>query len=246
MSIVLAFACVTCACSSAGEREAGPKNAEFYYSLAVNNYYDQHAQEALIDLESCFELNPDHVMAHNLAGLIRMGRKEYADSMVHFKQAIELAPRFFEVQANLGALYIALQDWHKALEILSPLLSETLYQTPHVVENNVGWALYNLKKYGQAELHLQRALFLNDDMCLAYNNLGIVHVAQERWLDALDDFDAAIKRCPHYVEAYFRAGTVLQKRGRWEEASKRFRKCRNLGGESVYGRRCRRKLQVMK
>ena len=233
-------------CSPAHQQQSEVKNAQFYYSLAVNYYYDQNAQAALQELDTCFKLDPDHAQAHNLSGLVHMGRKEYADSLSHFKQALDLVPRFFEARANLGALYIALQNWHKALETLSPLLSETLYQTPYLVENNVGWIYYNLKKYSKAEQHIQRALFLNDKMCLAYNNLGMVHVAQERWLDAIDDFDAAIKRCPNYVEAYFRCGSVLEQRGKYESAGKRYAKCKKLGGESLFGRRCKRKLQVLK
>ncbi len=95
-----------------------------------------------------------------------------------------------------------------------------------------------------SERHLKRALFLNDKMCLAYNNLGILHAEQERWDDAIDDFDAAISRCPAFVEAFFRLGAVLERQGLFKEASDKFEKCQKLGGDSLYGRRCKRKLQV--
>lgn len=233
-------------CSASKGDGSGVKDANFYYSLAVNYYYDQKAQLALKELENCFALNPLHAAGHNLAGLIYMGRMEYADSLVHLKKAVELEPGFLMARANLGALYIAMQNWQDAIKELEPLLKDPNYPTPYIAENNVGWSYYKLGNYLEAEKHLIRAVLLNDDMCLAYKNLGMVHIAQNREDEAKEDFEAALKRCPQYVEAYFRAGVLAEKNGRYDEAAKLFEKCAKLGGESGFGRRCNRKLQVIR
>jgi tetratricopeptide (TPR) repeat protein len=168
------------------------------------------------------------------------------DALTHFQRALELDPEFHIARANLGALYVEMKQWTNALEILGPLLHESRYDTPYLVENNLGWIYFNLKDYGEAERHYRRAILLNDKMCLAYNNLGILRFATERFEEAEDAFSAAIKRCPEFVEAHFRSGTVLERLGRYPEASKVFKKCEKLGGESLYGRRCKQKLQVMR
>lgn len=244
--LMLVAVAAVCACSAQKEKGLSSKNAEYYYSLAVNSYYDQAAQSALQDLATCFKLEPDHAKAHHLAGLIYLGRKEYADSLYHLKRAIEVDERFTEAAANLGALYIAMNNWNKAIEILTPIARNPVYPTPYLVENNLGWANYKLGNLQQAESHFKRALFLNDKMCLAYNSLGIVHMEQEREEDALDDFEAAISRCPQFVEPHFRAGGVLERRSRFPEAAARFKKCQKLGGDSMYGRLCKRKMQALK
>ena len=244
-TLLLAGFCLV-SCSPARTGDSGVRNAEYYYSLAVNSYYDKNAQVALRELSSCFALNRDHVQAHNLAGLIYLGRKEYADSLHHFNRTLELAPNFLDATANLGALYMAMHNWRKAIEVLTPLARDPLYATPYLVENNLGWAYFKLGKFAESETHLKRALFLNDKMCLAYNNLGVVQTEQESLDDALDNFEASIKRCPQFVEPYFRAGTVLERTSRFHDAQKKFKKCSKMGGDSVFGRRCRRKLQAMK
>jgi tetratricopeptide (TPR) repeat protein len=240
VSVVLAAAC------TGGEQAKADRDAEYFYGLAANSYLDKNYQAALRELEGCFAANPNHAEAHHLAGLIYMGRLEYPDALLHMERAVELEPRLLIARANLGALHIAMQSWDKALEVLTPLLKDPMYETPYLAENNVGWAYFNLKQYGEAERHLKRALFLNDQMCLAYNNLGIVLAAQDRDEEALDYFEAAIKRCGDYVEAYFRLGGALERMGRLEQAGQEFARCQKIGGDSFYGRRCKRKLQVMR
>jgi type IV pilus assembly protein PilF len=234
-------------CSGNRQKKAeGIRDAEFYYGLAVNWYYDQNAQAALSELQTCFAKDPDYLDAHNLAGLIYLGRKEYLDSLRHFEKALSIKKDFHIARANLGALHMAMQNWEEAMKTLTPLLSEPMYGTPYLAENNIGWCHFKLKNYGEAERHLKRALFLNDKLCLAYNNLGILDVELDRLDDAAEAFDAAIARCPEFTEAFFRLGSVLERQGYPKEASAKFEKCRKLGKDSPYGRRCKRKLQVMR
>lgn len=243
-STLLLALCV--GCSGSQKKAEGLRNATFHYSLAVNFYYDQNAQAAITELQTCFSKDPDHIEGHNLAGLIYLGRKEYLDSLQHFEKVLALKPDFHMARANLGALHMAMQNWDQALKTLLPLLHEPLYSTPYLVENNIGWCHFNLKNYGEAERHLKRALFLNNKLCLAYNNLGILYDELDRLDDALDAFDAALASCPQFTEVLFRLGTVLEKQGRAKEASVKFEKCRKLGKESHFGRRCKRKLQVLR
>ncbi len=233
-------------CTGDSKQAKRDKDAEFYYSLSVNNFYAQNSQAALKELDSCFRLNPDHLKAHNLAGLIYLGRKQFTDALTHLEKALSLDPEYHEARANLGAVYMAMNDWNRAIAILSPLLHERLYPTPYLVENNIGWAYFKLGNMLQAEQHLKRALFVNNKFCLAYSNLGVVHKKLGRTEDALLDFNEAIKRCPDFVEPYYRVGIILQGKGEFKEAEKRFKQCERMGGENFYGRRCSRKLQAYK
>lgn len=236
--------CVLSACSN--QPETVEKDAEFYYSLAVNNYFEKNAQAALLELEQCFVQDANFPPAHNLAGLIHMGRLNYAEALQHFEKALAAEPGFLDARANLGALHVAMRSWQQAIDVLTPLLGEARYGTPYIVENNLGWAYFNLGKLRDAEEHLKRALFLNKEMCLAYNNIGLVYVEMRRNDDAQDAFDAAITRCPEYVDPYFHSASLFEASGNIQESAKRYQKCGKIGGEGLYGRRCKKKLQSMR
>lgn len=231
---------------SGGANKKHQRDAEYYYSLAVNNFYSQNSQASLQELSNCFAVNPDHVKAHNLAGLIYLGRKDYATAQSHFERAMALDASFLDARANLGVVYLSNGDWTSAIEVLMPLLSDSLYPTPYLVENNIGWAYFKMGRLHDAEQHLRRALFLNGEMCLAYNNIALVHIEQNRLEDAELELEAAIEKCPDYVEPLFHLGALLETTGHIPEAVKRFNKCVKLGKDSLFGRRCQKKVQALK
>ncbi len=237
---LIGIAALLAACSANPDKVE--RDGDFYYSLAVNNYYEKNAQGALLELESCFKISPDHALGHNLAGLIYMGRRDYGQALKHFESALRADAEFLDARANLGALHIAMQQWQQAVDTLLPLLTESRYGTPYLAENNLGWAYFNLGKLREAEQHLKRALFLNNGMCLAYNNIGLVYVDMKRWDDALDAFEASITRCPDYVDPFFHSAAAYESLGNIGEATKRYTKCEKLGGEGFFGKRCKKKL----
>ncbi len=233
---------VLLSCSSGKQAQ---RQGDYYYQLAVNSFYAQNSQLALRELSNCFQADPNHIPGHGLAGLIYLGRMQYAEARKHLETALEKSPSFLEARANLGVVLLAMGDWQGAIDTIEPLLHELHYPTPYLVENNLGWAHFKLGNLAVAEGHLRRALFLNSDMCLAYNNIAIVHEEMGRIEDAMEEYEAAIKRCPDYVEPYFRLGTILVRRGRIEEAARYLRKCARLGGEGSFGRRCARRVEAL-
>ena len=68
--LVSVVALLLLGCTGDAKQSKRDKDAEFYYSLSVNNFYAQNSQAALKELDSCFRLNPYHVKAHNLGGRI--------------------------------------------------------------------------------------------------------------------------------------------------------------------------------
>jgi tetratricopeptide (TPR) repeat protein len=62
---------------------------------------------------------------------------------------------------------------------------------PHVAHQNLGVALFNLKRYTQAEESLRFAISLDPQMLGAYYNLGLVLVAENRREEAKAAFRKA-------------------------------------------------------
>jgi Tfp pilus assembly protein PilF len=224
-------------CTGRSEQSAHDK-AELHYKLANSAFYEKNPLEAIQELYLTIELEPNHKEAHHLIGFIYFGRQEYAEAEIHLRRALEIDPKFFEARGNLGALFLAQERWQEAVEALSPLLAERLYPTPHLLHNNLGWALYNLGDYEKAEEHYKLAVFLKPQMCLAHNNLGLLYLQTARPDVAVAAFDRAISKCTDYQEPYLHLGNLYVEAGQLELAAKAFEKCYAIGAETPLGLQC--------
>lgn len=74
--------------------------------------------------------------------------------------------------------------------------------------------IYKAKKiYSLAEQMLFNTIELHPQFSAAYNNLGTVLYAQEKWQEAVDAYQAAIDIQPDYIDAYYNLGLALIKNG---------------------------------
>ena len=238
----LVVALLATACPNLGAPEKTPQEkAEFHYQLANNSFYAKDTTSALGDLYKALELDPDHAKAHHLLGFIYFGRRQFDEAEKHFRRAMELDPKMYDARANLGALYLAQERWHDAVVALEPLAAEQLYPTPHLVQNNLGFAWYNLGDHARALHHLQLAVFLKPEMCLAHNNLGRVYLAQGQVDLAVRAFDRATRAgsgCEAYVEPYYWLGELYSSTGQRDLAHKAYARCVELGPETPIGLEC--------
>ena len=69
----------------------------------------------------------------------------------------------------------------------------------------------------------------NDKHYLAYQNRGIAFSGQEKYEQALRDFDKAIELKPTHAMAYFNRATTLGALGRKEQAKADRAKAKKLG-----------------
>lgn len=235
-------ALLSAACPNlAGAEKSPQEKAEFHYQLANNSFYAKDTTSALADLARALELDPDHAKAHHLLGFVYFGRRQFSDAERHFRRAMELDPKMYEARANLGALYLAQERWHDAIVALEPLAAEQLYPTPHLVQNNLGFAWYNLGDYTRALHHLQLAVFLKPEMCLAHNNLGRVYLAQGQYELAVRSLDRATRAgtgCDTFVEPYYWLGELYASTGQTDLADKAWARCLELGPETPIGLEC--------
>lgn len=239
--LLVASALLVCACSGPDPIEQASQ-AEFHYKLANNHFYEQQVIMALRELTTCLKLNPDHPDAHHLMGFIFFGRKEYAESEQHFRRALALRGGFHEARANLGALLMATRRWAEAIEVLEPLVNATLYATPWVVHNNMGYSYMQLGKGANALKHFRMALFHNPKFCLGYNNIGTLYQKQGDTELAIDYLKRATGRCNRYAEPHFHLGEIYTAMGMHAEAASEFKECFQDAPESPVGRRCRMRI----
>jgi tetratricopeptide (TPR) repeat protein len=220
-------------------RDELSEQAEYHYKLASNFFYEKNPQSALEELYATLEFNETHAKAHHLMGFIYFGRRDHVRALKHLQLSVALDPEFDTAYANLGNLYLAMEEWDGACEIFQALLDRPLYRTPHLAHNNLGWAKFNQSKLDEAQHHYETAVFLNPKMCLAYNNVGRLHAQLGRTDQALEAFHEAIELCESYQEPHYFLGRIYRALSAPDRARKHFQRCVDLGKGTPYGRRCR-------
>lgn len=230
-----------CGASSAELETA--KQADYHYQLAVSHFSEGQIPQAIRELTLSLEQRPDHADALHLMGFIYMGRKQYPEAVRHFRAALEARPDYYICMNNLGVALLYMERWEEAAEIYEQLRSATLYTSPWLAYANLGWAYYKLGRVHEAIEETRMALFLNPDMCLASNNLGIMQFERLQIDEAVASFEAAAAQCPGYAEPHLHLGQVWADAGNSSRAYSHFRKCMDLSPRTDLGERCRKNAQ---
>jgi len=242
--LAVAVVSVGCAAADRTKDESEIKDAEWHYKMGVGYFENHKIHPAKRSLMKALEMDPEMAKAHFLLGFIYSGRRKYHKAIEHYKKAIELKENYYQAKNNLGSVYLAMERWRSAVDLFEGLIEESMYPTPELAHNNLGWAHYNLRNYDKAQKHLKTAVFLKPGMCLAYNNLGLTHREIGNLAEAKDKFRKAIRKCPdRYAEPHFNLAKILQREGD-PSAQQHFRECARLKPESNLGNRCRQYVGV--
>ena len=241
-SLTLALACAAWllgACgASVAERDA-IKQADYHYQLAANHFAAGETTQAIRELTLSLEQRPDHAEAQHLMGFLYMGRKQYPEAVLHFQLALEADPEYYTCLNNLGVAYLYMERWADAIEVYEKLRHATLYTSPWLAYANLGWAYYQLGRIDEGIEQTRMALFLNPEMCLAANNLGIMLTEDGQLEEALSHFEEAREQCPNYAEPLLHLGQLYAANGQQRQAKDSFRRCAELSPKSELGQRCR-------
>ena len=222
------------------------EQSDYHYDLAYGHYMDPaqaNADAAIQEILTALKHNPKSARAHMLAGVIFMGRERYIDAEQHFKAALVEKPDYYDVQNNLGAVYLATERWDDAIGLFDALAGNLNYKNPGNAQNNLGWAWYQKGNLAKAKTHFHSAISLAPKLCPPYNNLAMVHIEQNRAERAKKYLGRAIKRCPTYAEPHFHLGRVLFRERNLPAARERFTRCLRLAGESPLADRCENRLK---
>ncbi len=227
-------------CSSAEvERKAREDKAEFHYKLAAGYFESKNIDLSIRELVAALEVDADHADSNYLYGFIQFGRKQLEEAAESFKRALASRPKFYPARNHLGVTYLELERWADAIATLEPLLKEPTYTTHYLVYNNLGWAYLRLGDLRLADKNLKLAVFLNPKFCNGYRNLGLLAMEQRDFKGAVEQMTEATTRCPTYADLHMQRGEALSADGQMAEADAEFRKCAELGGDTMLGRRCK-------
>ncbi|MFZ1935147.1 MAG: tetratricopeptide repeat protein [Thermoguttaceae bacterium] len=181
-------------------------------------------------------------------GLVQFGGQAEADRFTYLPQiglTIGLAwaaadacrtwPRFRPICAiatTSAVLILAVFAWRQTSywRDSETLWTHTLACTRQntVAHNNLGIALADRGRTGEAIEHYRKALDVNPDYVEAHNNLGIALADRGRIGEAIKHYRKALEIDPDYAKAYSNLGVALANRGRIGEAIADFQRALDI------------------
>ncbi|OLD37730.1 MAG: hypothetical protein AUI57_09870 [Candidatus Rokubacteria bacterium 13_1_40CM_2_68_8] len=131
-------------------------------------------------LQEAVNVNPSSPVYRDTLGvvLLELGRPDMA--LEHFKKAVELDPMFADGYFHMGTALAEARRWDEAVVSYKKAIELPTLTIPESANQNLGLALYHLKRYREAEQSLRFAISLDPKMQAAYYNLGLVFVAENR------------------------------------------------------------------
>lgn len=212
-------------CSSRPNPKAR-EQAAIHYDLGVQAMRTCDARGALSEYRKAIELDPELELAHHALGLLyHLSFADSATAVTHYQRAIALQPAFSEAYTNLANVYLDQGRHDEAIGLYEKALSDILYRTPFIAENNLGWCYY---KKGEAQTgiaHIRSSLVANPQFCLGHRNLGLIFGEIGEPQKSADAFAQYVKHCPDLPDAHFRYGAALLKLQDVEGARREFQTC---------------------
>ena len=156
-------------------------------------------------------LDPQHLEAIRLLGVLAFQRGEYQVASDWFGQALSINPAYAEAHNNLGLLLYTVgrideahQSYRRALS-LKPDFPDAL--------SNISQLVYEQGDSERAIQYCYRALALTPDFPEALNNLGAALAGQNKLEAAIVNYRRAIELNPNFADAYNNLGSALQAQG---------------------------------
>jgi len=190
------IALLLAACATTTVSEPDRLRARAAYERALTHVNDRQPSPALGALKEAIGIDPTVASYHDLLGLVylELGRPDLA--IEELRKAVELDPRLADAHFHLGTAYAEAGRWEEAVTSYRQALGIPTLMNHDFVHQNLGLALYHLKRYPEAESSLRFALSLDPQMQAAYYNLGLVLVAERRSEEARAAFRRARQLAP--------------------------------------------------
>jgi tetratricopeptide (TPR) repeat protein len=161
---------------------------------------------ALKELLHAEELYAEDPFLQNDLGLAYFGKERLDLAIVHFEKALAFKPGYSEALNNMGAVYLRLEQWDKAIDCFKRALEGVLYANPHRALTNLGSAYAGKKEYGLAIDSYKKALKMEPRYFMAHKRLGLAYMATGDYEAAISSFEKAVEHNPRYAPSYYDLG----------------------------------------
>jgi Tfp pilus assembly protein PilF len=186
-----------CATTGADSPEVVKLQARAAYERAVAHIKEGQASLALTALQEAIRLDPTAALYENTLGWLFLDRGRPDLALEHFSRATSLDPAYADAHLNTGVALAESGRWEEAVVAYRKALNSPTLGSPEAAHQNLGLALFNLKRYKEAEAELRFAISLDPAKEAPYYNLGLVYTAEERKEEARLAFRRARDLAPN-------------------------------------------------
>jgi tetratricopeptide (TPR) repeat protein len=184
--------------------EQNPDYNEPYNTLGILEFKRYKFADAELDFRNALDRSPTYVFAYvNLAqAQARQGKAAEAENSM--AEAVkynngQASPFFAAALSDTAAAYAAQGNYEKAVDNLNRLLP----LQPHDAQSRaqLGFMLYMLKRYDEAEAETQNSLAIDQRSAEAWNTLGLIELAKGDNGSAASAFQQVMNIDPKYPDA---------------------------------------------
>ncbi len=160
---------------------------------------------------------PKSADAHGLLGLILDQSEKAMAAEREYRVALRLNPRSVSARANLGVLLARVGRHGEALQLFESVLADVPGHPQATL--NRGAALFNLRRFEEAERALSTASNLSPAAAEPHYYLGQIAAARGRGEEAAEHWLRALALRENFPEANFALAEELRKQRRYEGAA---------------------------
>ena len=160
---------------------------------------------------------PDWAEGHHLSGLVAQAAGQLAEARTRFERAIRLNPKVAAYHANMAVVLLGLGDAEGAVTCCLTALRRDPRQFGAMM--NLGLALTQLNKPGEALDSFERALTLKADFAPLHANIGRLRHRFGEYELALAAYRRAAALAPEVADYALGQATNLYMLGRTQEAA---------------------------
>jgi len=170
-----------------------------------------------------------HVMS--VKGVVLRGLGRPSESVDVLRASTERYPDHAESWHNLAILHSDLGEWEKAKPIAEKALG--LLGGHPLAIRSLGRICINLHDGEGAQKLFQKLLDLGEDGAETWQGIGAANLIENRWLEAAESIERAIKLDPRLPSSYANLAIAKKNLGDWNEAKNLLRHANELDPENV-------------
>ena len=190
VTVAMTFGCAT------SNTQVEKFRAQAAYERGLSYRNDKQPVQALVAFREAVTINPVEPRYRDSLGLLLLDLGQIDQAIAELRKALELDPRSADGHFHLGVALAENRRWEDAVKSYHTAIALPTLTVPELAHNSLGMALYNLKRYREAEAALRYAIGLDPEFQAAYYHLGLVLVGEDRKAEAKAVFREARKLGP--------------------------------------------------
>ncbi len=211
------------------------KEPETYaYTRGVEAYNDNKYKDAMDWFIRELSEHPDNGYAYVYISNIHFNNQDLGIALSAINEAIKHLPKKDKewgalALLNRGEIYAALEDTVSALNNIAQAIK--INPSNKKLYNTRAQLYYEQKKYSLADADYRQMIQLDPGGVMGYMGIGRNANAEQRWDEAIEQFNYVVKIAPEYSSGYsFRAESYI-KQNKWNEATSDIVKALELDGD---------------